>query len=95
MKVKNFKFGESVRTLASEAGMQPYRFTKQDEEKENRWKIYKSILERYAKFCYEDLISGKYPEILEYLKNRKIFKEQIKFFNIGYASQKNNFYNEL
>ena len=44
MKVKNYKFGESVKTLAGEAGMPPYRFTKQDEEKENRWKIYKSIL---------------------------------------------------
>ena len=35
MKTKNYKFGEAVRTLASDAGMQPYRFTKQDEEKEN------------------------------------------------------------
>ena len=95
VKVKNFKFGEAVRTLASDAGMQLYRFTRQDEEKENRWKIYRSILEKYAKFCHEDLISGKYPEISEYLKNRKISSEQIKFFNIGYASQKNNFYNEL
>ena len=33
MKTKNYKFGEAVRTLAADAGMQPYRFTKQDEEK--------------------------------------------------------------
>ena len=37
MKIKNYKFGEAVRALASEAGMQPYRFTKQDEEKQKRY----------------------------------------------------------
>ena len=53
MKTKNYKFGEAVRALASYAGMQPYRFTKQDEEKQNRWKIYNAILERYANFfCF-------------------------------------------
>ena len=44
MKTKNYKFGEAVRTLAADAGMQPYRFTKQDEEKLNRWKIYNAII---------------------------------------------------
>ena len=47
MKTKNYKFGEAVRALASDAGMQPYRFTKQDDERQNRWKIYNSILEKY------------------------------------------------
>ena len=40
MKVKNFKFGEAVRTLAADAGMKPFKFTKQDEEREYRWTIY-------------------------------------------------------
>ena len=40
MKTKNYKFGEAVRTLAVDAGIQPYRFTKQDEERQARWKIY-------------------------------------------------------
>ena len=95
MKVKNYKFGEAVRTLAAEAGMPPYRFTKQDEEKENRWNIYKSILEKYSKFCFEELISGKYPEITEYLNTRKITKKEINFFKIGYSSIKNNFYEKI
>ena len=43
MKTKNYKFGEAVRILAADAGMRPYRFTKQDEEKQNRWKIYNTI----------------------------------------------------
>jgi len=95
MKTKNYKFGEAVRTLAADAGMQPYRFTKQDEEKQNRWKIYNTILERYANFCHEELMSGKYPEVLAYLNKRKTTKKEIIFFKIGYASANNNFYNKL
>ena len=51
MKTKNYKFGEAVRMLAAEAGIAPYRFTKQDEERQNRWTVYKSILEKYSNFC--------------------------------------------
>ena len=47
MKINNYKFGEAVKKLASDAGMPPYRFTKQDEEKQNRWNVYKLILEKY------------------------------------------------
>ena len=95
MKTKNYKFGEAVRTLASDAGMPPYRFTKQDEEKEKRWNIYKNILEKYSNFCHKELISEKYPEVSEYLKKRKITKDEIIFFKIGYAPINNNFFNEL
>jgi len=95
MKTKNYKFGESVRELASDAGMQPYRFTKQDEAKQNRWKIYNEILEKYVNFCYEELVSNKYPEVLEYLKKRKITQKEISFFKIGYASNKKDFYEQL
>ena len=37
MKLENLNFGEAVKMLAQRAGMQPYRFTKEDEkiEKEN------------------------------------------------------------
>ena len=95
MKTKNYKFGEAVRILAVDAGMQPYRFTKQDEDKQNRWKIYNTILERYTNFCHEELMSGKYPEVLAYLNKRKTEKKEIIFFKIGYASTKNNFYEKL
>ena len=95
MKTKNYKFGEAVRELASDAGMQPYRFTKQDEERQNRWKIYNAILEKYTNFCHEELVSEKYPEILEYLNKRKITDKEINFFKIGYASIKNNFYEQI
>ena len=95
MKTKNYKFGEAVRELASLAGLQPYRFTKQDEEKQNRWKVYSTILEKYANFCYEELIQKKYTEILDYLYQRKLTMEEIDFFKIGYAPANNHFYEKL
>ena len=79
MKIKNYKFGEAVRALAHEAGMPPYKFTKQDEDKQNRWKAYKLILEKYSNFCYEELISGKYLEVTKYLNVRKTTKKEIDF----------------
>ena len=95
MKTKNYKFGEAVRALASDAGLQPHRFTKLDEEKEKKWKVYKTILEKYSNFCHQELISGKYPEVLEYLYKRKITKKEIVFFKIGYAPTQTNFYETL
>ena len=95
MKTKNLKFGEAVRTLASYAGMEPYRFTVQDEEKQKRYNIYNSILEKYSNLCHKDLVSGKYSEVSQYLEKRKITKNEISFFNIGFSSMNNNFYNEL
>ena len=38
MKTTNMKFGEAVRTLAVEAGLPIYRFTKLDEEKEKKYR---------------------------------------------------------
>ena len=95
MKTKNYKFGEAVRELASKAGMEPFRFTKVDEEREKRWNIYKKILEKYSNFCHEELILGKHPEALSYLIKRKISKKEIIFFKIGYASDKKTFYETL
>ena len=71
MKTKNYKFGDAVRALASEAGMEPYRFTKQDEAKENRWSIYKKILDKYTNLCHEIFNKKKYQEVNEYLSKRK------------------------
>ena len=95
IKTKNYKFGEAVRELASDAGMPPYRFTKLDEERQNRWKIYNQILEKYANFCHKQLISKKFPEVLDYLYKRKITNKEIIFFNIGYASDNSDFYQQL
>ncbi len=95
MKIKNYRFGEAVRTLASEAGMKPYQFTKFDEEKQNRWKIYNAILEKYSNYCYEYLNSGKNSEVIQYLNKRKITQKEIIFFKLGYSDAKNDFYEKL
>ena len=39
MKTQNLRFGEAVKYLAQLAGMQPYMFSKQDEEREKSGKI--------------------------------------------------------
>ena len=58
MKTQSLKFGEAVRQLASEAGMQQYRFTNFDLEKEKRYQTYKSILKDYSEYHHK-LILGK------------------------------------
>jgi len=95
IKTKNYKFGEAVRTLASDAGMQPYRFTKHDEEKQKRWKTYNLILEKYTNLCHQELTSEKNSNVLEYLNKRKLSKKEMIFFKIGYSPIKNNFFEEL
>jgi len=95
MKTKNYKFGEAVRTLAVDAGIQPYRFTKQDEEKQNRWNVYKSILEKYSDFCHEELKLQKHSTIIEYLNHRKITTKEVNYFKIGYSHKDNNFFKKL
>ena len=37
MKTRSLKFGEAVKTLAQEAGMEIYRFSKYDKEKEEKF----------------------------------------------------------
>jgi len=44
MKTQNLKFGEAVKMLANLAGMQPYTFSKKDEERERECNIYKLII---------------------------------------------------
>ena len=95
MKSKNYKFGEAVRTLASDAGMEPYRFTKHDEEKQKRWKTYNAILEKYTNLCHQELSSEKSSTALEYLNKRKLTKKEIISFKIGYSPIKNDFFEEL
>ena len=64
VKTQNLKFGETVRTLAALAGMPIYKFTKHDEERENRWKVYSDILESYVNLCHDELISEKKLDVI-------------------------------
>ena len=95
MKTENLKFGEAVKKLALEAGVPVYKFTKYDEEKERKWKIYSSLLEEYANFSHQKLLSGKFLDVNAYLKKRNIRNEEIVFFKIGYVEFNSNFYDRL
>ena len=96
MKTQNFKFGEAVKHLAQLAGMQPYMFSKQDEEREKKWKEYQSIYNQYVNFYHNELLKNDTnSHARAYLKNRSLGKEEVKKFKIGYVEKNPNFFNEL
>ncbi len=95
MKTKSVGFGEAVRVLAAEAGMQPYRFSKFDQKKELRFKTYKNIFKEYKDNFYNQLHSEQNKEASDYLIKRGLKKKIIEEFKLGYVPWKNNFYEEL
>ena len=96
MKTQNLKFGESVKTLALQAGMRPYTFSKADEEREKAWKEYMSIYSEYVDFFhYELLNNSENKSSLDYLRNRKLSLDVIKRFKIGYVRKKFNIFENL
>ena len=96
MKTQNFKFGEAVKHLAQLAGMQPYMFSKQDEEREKKWKEYLSIYSQYVDFYHSELLKNeKHSNARDYLKNRSLGKDEVKKFKIGYIEKNPNFFDKL
>ena len=96
MKTQNLKFGEAVKSLANLAGMRPYTFSKQDEERENNWKEYSLIYNQYVQFYHDELLKNENSNIArEYLKKRNLSKEEVKKFKIGYVERSPNFYEKL
>ncbi len=96
MKTQNLKFGEAVKHLAQLAGMQPYMFSKQDEEREKKWKEYRSIYSQYVDFYNNELLKNEtYSEARDYLKNRSLGKEEVKKFKIGYIEKNPNFFSKF
>jgi len=95
MKTKSIGFGEAVKILAAEAGMQPYRFSNFDKKKDLRFQVYKKIFQSYSSFFHEQLFYEDNKAALDYLSNRGFKKDTIKNFQIGYVPWKNNFYNQL
>ncbi len=95
MKTKSIGFGEAVRSLAAEAGMQPYRFSNFDQKKDLRFQTYKNILSEYRNYFQIQLFNDNNKEALDYLTKRGLKREIIEEFQIGYVPWKNNFYEEL
>ena len=95
MKTKSIGFGEAVRSLAAEAGMQPYRFSNFDKEKDLRFQTYKNIYKDYSDYFHKELFNPNNKEALNYLNQRGLSNEIIKEFKLGYVPWKNNFYDQI
>ena len=96
MKTQNLKFGEAVKTLANLAGMRPYTFSRQDEEREKKWQEYVSIYNQYVQFYHDELLKNEKASVArDYLKKRNLSKEIVKKFKIGYVEKNTNFFEKL
>jgi len=96
MKTQNLKFGEAVKTLANLAGMRPYTFSKQDEEREKNWIEYKSIYSKYVEKYHHELFKNPLAATAkDYLKKRNLTSTEVKKFKIGFVENDPDFYDEL
>ena len=95
MKTKSVGFGEAVKILAAEAGMQPYRFSNFDKKKDLRFQTYKKIFKDYSDFATKQLFEANNQQSLNYLLRRGLNKSIIEQFKIGFVPWKNNFYEDL
>ena len=95
MKTKSVGFGEAVKILAAEAGMQPYRFTNFDKKKDLRFKTYKNILQEYSDYFHHQIYKENNKDALDYLKKRNLNKSIIDEFKLGFVPWKNDFFKEL
>jgi DNA primase len=95
MKTQSIRFGEAVRILAAEAGMQPYRFSNFDKKKDLRFQNYKNIFKDYSNYFHQQLFKEINKEALGYLLERGLDKNILEEFQLGYVPWKNNFHDEL
>ena len=71
-------------------------FSKQDEEREEKWKRYSSIFNEYVNFYHDQLLKNEnYNFVRDYLKNRLLDKDQVKKFKLGFVEKKSKFSEEL
>jgi DNA primase len=76
--------------------MQPYLFSKQDEEREKKWKEYSIIFNRYVSHYHSELLKNEnLGAVREYLKGRSLGKDQVKKFKIGFIEKNPNYFDEL
>ncbi len=96
MKTQNLRFGEAVKMLSNLAGMQPYTFSKQDVERENKWKIYKSIYQNFSDFYKNELFKNeKSVKAKNYLKERGLSGVEVNNFNLGFVTEDLDYYEVL
>ena len=96
MKTQNLRFGEAVNMLSNLAGMQPYTFSKQDEEREKKWQSYKSICKNFSEFYKNELFKNeKSHQAKNYLKERGLSGTDVKNFNLGFVTEDLDYYETL
>ena len=95
MKTRSIGFGEAVKILAAEAGMQPYRFSNFDKAKDTRFRTYKNIYKDYLDNFHKELLNPKNMEPIDYLNSRNLNNNTIKEFRLGFVPWKNSFYENL
>ncbi len=95
MKTQNLKFGEAVKTLANFAGMRPYTFSKQDEEREKNKQTYISIYKKYINYYHNQIVKQKNTIVNEYLKKRNLSIKEIEQFKLGYVDKDPSMYEVL
>ena len=96
MKTQNLRFGEAVNMLSNLAGMQPYTFSKQDEEREKKWQSYKSICKNFSEFYKNELFKNeKSHQAKNYLKERGLSGIDVKNFNLGFVTEDLDYYETL
>ena len=96
MKTQNLRFGEAVKYLSSLAGMKPYTFSKQDEQREKDWSIYKEIYRTYIDYFHDELLKNNSASNAKlYIKNRGLKLEDVKNFKLGFVTSELDFYDYL
>ena len=96
MKTQNLRFGEAVKMLSNLAGMQTYTFSKQDEIREYKWKLYKSICKDFSEFYKNELFKNeKSIKAKNYLKARGISGAEVRNFNLGFVTEDLDYYENL
>ena len=85
MKLDNLGFGETIKTLAQRAGMQPYHFTKEDEVREKESQKIQKLFEIFFSICHIDLQSEYKNSHLKYLLDRGLSVDTINYFKIGFC----------
>ena len=85
MKLENINFGEAVKLLAQRAGMQPYRFTKEDEKIEKETQRVQRLFQLFFDECKSKLNNDFKQTHLKYLLDRGLTNDTINFFNLGFC----------
>ena len=85
MKLENINFGEAIKLLAQRAGMQPYRFTKEDEKIEKETQRVQRLFHLFFDECKKKLNNDFKQTHLKYLLDRGLTNDTINFFNLGFC----------